>query len=48
MFADHQPDDETAQPGSREPLPLILDDPLVALDESRLQEALSLLAKMAR
>jgi DNA repair exonuclease SbcCD ATPase subunit len=33
---------------SREPLPLILDDPLVALDESRLQEALSLLAKMAR
>jgi uncharacterized protein YhaN len=32
----------------REPLPLILDDPLVALDKSRLQAALSLLAKMAR
>jgi len=33
---------------SREPLPLILDDPLVALDKNRLQAALSLLAKMAR
>jgi len=33
---------------SREPLPLILDDPLVAFDEDRLGQALSLLSKMAR